>query len=85
MLQWPFELIVRGVLKYSLPISERGESAAVSGSVVVHPTEGVVGGSMRLEPVDRSGEWEWVEWPASAEELDEAKRAVEVEEEDGLE
>ena len=61
MLQYPFELIIRGVLKYSLPISSRAERAAVGASVVVHPEDGVDGfGNMRVEDVDRGGEWEWV-------------------------
>jgi len=35
----PFELIVRGVLKYQLPLSGRVRTAAVSASVIVHPKE----------------------------------------------
>lgn len=38
VIQYPFELIVRGVLKYSLPISSRVETAAVRGSVEVKPS-----------------------------------------------
>ena len=41
VLQHPFELIVRGVLRYSLPISSRSRSASIGGSVVVHPEVGV--------------------------------------------
>lgn len=43
VLKWPFELIVRGVLRYELPLpglgsgGGRGVSAGVSGSVVVLP------------------------------------------------
>ena len=36
-----FELIVRGVIKYSLPISSRTRSASIGGSVLVHPGEGL--------------------------------------------
>ena len=39
VLQHDFELIVRGVLRYSLPISSRMRSASIGGRVVVHPTE----------------------------------------------
>ena len=41
VLQHPFELIVRGVLRYSLPISSRSRSASIGGSVTVHPEAGV--------------------------------------------
>jgi hypothetical protein len=33
----PFELIVRGVLKYQLPLSGRIRTAPISGSVMIHP------------------------------------------------
>ena len=36
-----FELIVRGVIKYSLPISSRTRSASIGGNVLVHPGEGL--------------------------------------------
>lgn len=36
-----FELIVRGVIRYSLPISSRTRSASIGGSVLVHPGEGL--------------------------------------------
>ena len=39
--QYPFELIIRGVLKYKLPISSRMETAAVGASIVVHPEDDV--------------------------------------------
>ncbi|KAF4548893.1 Vacuolar segregation subunit 7-like protein [Elsinoe fawcettii] len=52
VLGYPFELILRGVIKYQLPITNREVSAAVRGSVVVHPEEGVRGGRMRVEPVE---------------------------------
>lgn len=51
----PFELIVRGALKYHLPISERAESVAISGSVMVNPAEDDGDGEVgRVE-------WEWVD------------------------
>lgn len=36
-----FQLIVRGVIKYSLPISSRTRSAPIGDSVLVHPGEGL--------------------------------------------
>ena len=36
-----FELIVRGVIRYSLPISSRTRSAAIGASVIVRPSEGL--------------------------------------------
>ncbi|KAI5776633.1 vacuolar segregation subunit 7-domain-containing protein [Geopyxis carbonaria] len=33
----PFELIVRGVLKYQLPLSGKTRTAPISGSVMIHP------------------------------------------------
>ncbi len=41
VLQYDFELIVRGVLKYSLPISSRLRKANIAGSIIVHPSDGV--------------------------------------------
>ena len=43
VIQYDFELIVRGVIKYSLPFSlnQRARSASVGSSVVVHPGYGV--------------------------------------------
>ncbi|CAK4004748.1 phospholipid metabolism enzyme regulator like [Lecanosticta acicola] len=64
IIQNPFELIVRGVLKYQLPISSRQQKAAVGASVMVHPEDGIdQHGSMRVEPVDHSEHWQWIEWP----------------------
>jgi len=37
VLMHPFELIVRGVLKYQLPLSGRIRTAPISGSVMIHP------------------------------------------------
>ena len=54
ILQHPFELIVRGVLQYELPISSRPQNAIVGASVLVHPEDGVDGkGTMRLEKPKR--------------------------------
>ena len=36
-----FELIVRGVIRYSLPISSRTRSATIGASVIVRPSEGL--------------------------------------------
>ena len=49
VIQHDFELIARGVMRYSLPVSSRTYSAKVAGRVVVHPTEGIdESGNMRL-------------------------------------
>ena len=40
VLEHPFQLIVRGVLHYSLPISSAVQSAKISGSIVVEPPAG---------------------------------------------
>lgn len=62
VLQNPFELILRGVLKYQLPVSSKMQSAAIGASVYVHPEEGLDSdGNMRLEEVDMSEQWQWVE------------------------
>ncbi|KJX93337.1 phospholipid metabolism enzyme regulator like protein [Zymoseptoria brevis] len=72
VIQYPFELIVRGVLKYQLPISARVQSAAVGAKVMVHPEEGLDSrGSMRVEPVDEGEKWEWIEWPEEVEDKQE--------------
>lgn len=41
VIQYDFELIVRGVLKYSLPISSRLRRANIAGSIIIHPSDGV--------------------------------------------
>ena len=62
VLQYPFELILRGVLKYQLPVSSRMQSAAIGASVYVHPEEGVDHkGAMRIEIPDNKDLWQWVE------------------------
>ncbi|KAK0868268.1 Vacuolar inheritance and morphology protein [Friedmanniomyces endolithicus] len=77
----PFELVVRGVLKYQLPVSGREQSVSVGASVVVHPEEGVdAGGRMRVEAVRRGGEWRGVGWE---EDIDEEGGKREVEEAEG--
>jgi hypothetical protein len=56
VVQHPFELIVRGVLKYQLPLTTHQLTAAIGGSVLVHPEEGVdEEGNMRVESI----------WPSS--------------------
>lgn len=84
VLKHPFELIIRGVLRYQLPISSRVLSAAVGAGVLVHPEEGVDDeGNMRVEIPDHSERWEWVDWddlPPGAGPGGERGRVVEVEE-----
>ncbi|MCJ1255666.1 hypothetical protein MMC24_003483 [Lignoscripta atroalba] len=41
VIQHPFELIVRGVLRYSLPMSSKIKSASIGGSVTVRPEASV--------------------------------------------
>jgi len=66
-LQYPFELILRGVFKYSMPFSNKPQSAAMFGSVIVHPEEGIDSqGRMPLEDVNTGERWVWVE-PSDAE------------------
>ncbi|KAI9879740.1 MAG: hypothetical protein M1830_007365 [Pleopsidium flavum] len=49
VIQYPFELIVRGVLKYQLPLSSRVRTASIGASVIVHPDEGLDDmGNMRI-------------------------------------
>ncbi|KAF2720089.1 hypothetical protein K431DRAFT_227262 [Polychaeton citri CBS 116435] len=63
VLEHPFELILRGVLKYQLPISSRPQTAAVGASVLVHPEDGVdTAGNMRLEKVSHREHWQWIDW-----------------------
>ena len=51
VLEYPFELIVRGVLKYQLPLTGKPKTVAIGRSVIVHPEEGVdENGGMRTEP-----------------------------------
>ena len=51
VLDWPFELIVRGVVKYQLPLTGKPKTVAIGRSVIVHPEEGVdENGGMRTEP-----------------------------------
>jgi len=73
MIQYPFELIVRGVLKYQLPISSRAQSAAVGAKVMVHPEDGIDShGSMHVTPIDHNDHWQWIDWPEEEEEEDES-------------
>lgn len=50
VIQHDFELIVRGVLRYSLPITSKTRSATIVGSVIVHPEDG----EETLSPVETS-------------------------------
>ena len=53
VLQHDFELIARGVLRYSLPVSSRLYSAKIAGRIVVHPSEGIdESGNMRVSKPD---------------------------------
>ncbi|KAI9683640.1 MAG: hypothetical protein M1829_004945 [Trizodia sp. TS-e1964] len=48
----PFELIIRGVLKYQLPLSTRVRTAPIGARVSVHPESGVDDkGRMWVEPI----------------------------------
>ena len=49
----PFELIVRGILKYQLPLSTRLQTRSVGASVAVFPEEDVHGGTMRTMMLSR--------------------------------
>ena len=52
-----FQLIVRGVLRYSLPISSKVRSVSIGSSVIVHPTADLLNGSMVVtQPGNRSME-----------------------------
>lgn len=49
VLQYDFELIVRGVVKYSLPISSRLRKANIASSIIVQSSDGISGpGSSRM-------------------------------------
>ena len=49
VIQHDFELIARGVIRYSLPVSSKMHSALIAGRVIVQPTEGVdEDGNMKL-------------------------------------
>lgn len=51
VIQHDFELIVRGVLRYSLPITSKVRSASIAGRVLVHPG----GGEERMDSTDMTG------------------------------
>ena len=56
VIQHPFELIVRGVLKYQLPLSSQVRTAPIGASVLVHPEQGVDRfGRMYVEPLPGRG------------------------------
>lgn len=48
VMQHDFELIIRGVLRYSTPITWRPRSASISGSVFVHPGDEEAVGSLAV-------------------------------------
>ncbi len=52
VLLYDFELIVRGVIRYSSPLGTKTRSASIGGSVIVHPGEGVdrMGGMAGSKP-----------------------------------
>lgn len=76
VLKHPFELIIRGVLKYQLPINSKETTAAVGASVLVHPEDGVdQSGGMRLEKIRHEEHWQWVDWEEVLK--DEGRRRVE--------
>ncbi|KAF2862222.1 hypothetical protein K470DRAFT_213418 [Piedraia hortae CBS 480.64] len=51
-IQHPFELIIRGVLQYQLPISNHMQRVSVGASVMVHPEDGIdETGRMRVKPL----------------------------------
>ena len=61
---YPFELIIRGTIKYQLPISSRLQSVAIEAKTIVHPEEDLdKHGNMKTVPVDHSEHWQWVEKP----------------------
>lgn len=54
VIQYPFELIVRGILRYQLPLSSSTHTAPIGDSVLVHPEKGITKeGSMWVEQVGR--------------------------------
>lgn len=56
VIQHPFELIIRGVLKYQLPLSSRVRTAPIGATAVVHPEQGVDAmGRMHVKMVEREG------------------------------
>ncbi|EOD48557.1 Vacuolar segregation protein 7 [Neofusicoccum parvum] len=54
VIQYPFELIVRGILRYQLPLSSSTHTAPIGASVAVHPEKGInEEGAMWIEQVRR--------------------------------
>ncbi|KAK7515903.1 putative phospholipid metabolism enzyme regulator [Phyllosticta citriasiana] len=81
VIQYPFELIVRGVLKYQLPLSSSTHTAPIGAVVAVHPEKGIqADGTMSVTQVwharpgdeeegdwdDWEGDWEHIELPPSS-------------------
>ena len=51
VVEHPFDLIVRGILKYELPLRRKALTSSVSARVTVHPEDGLDdGGSMKVVP-----------------------------------
>ncbi|USW56614.1 Putative vacuolar segregation subunit 7 [Septoria linicola] len=72
IIQYPFELIVRGTIKYQLPISSRPQSVAIGAKTVVHPEEDLDShGNMKTAPVDHSEHWQWIDLPEEEDSIDE--------------
>lgn len=71
ILEHPFDLVVRGILRYKLPVSAREEAVTVGATVLVHPEDGIDStGRMRLEPIDHSEHWQWIDWEQEKEILE---------------
>jgi len=43
LLEHPFELIVRGILKYQIPLTSRPVRASIGASILVHPEDALMG------------------------------------------
>ncbi|KAL0254865.1 Vacuolar inheritance and morphology protein [Diplodia seriata] len=55
VIQYPFELIVRGILRYQLPLSSSTHTAPIGKSVLVNPEKGInAEGAMWIEQIRRS-------------------------------
>ncbi|TKA70449.1 hypothetical protein B0A49_06381 [Cryomyces minteri] len=77
IIQYPFELIVRGVLKYTLPLSTNARTAAIVASVEVHPEEGLdTYGNMRIQQIRKVKYWDWVELDKGSWEEDKRRRGL---------
>lgn len=60
VIQHPFELIVRGILRYQLPLSSHTHTSPIGATIVVHPEEDLDSdGRMRVERVEAVEGREW--------------------------